>query len=478
MKKNAIVYSLLVVVFAIVALFCPSGDNFYGVWSLVPIVGMFAFSMATKRIIEGFVWASILAVFMKYRVITLSVFTTGLVNQFTNPDTVNLVILLSLIGALIGILDKSKVTVVFGEWAASKAKGEKKSLLLTFISSAILSFDGYLSTSSVATSMVPINGKFNVPKEMTAFTVRSAAVPAATFNPISTSTIFVASLLVINNFVPDGQGLAGYFKIAPFIFFDIILMVIALLAIFGLIPKLGAMKKAYEEVGDVEQAEAINESAVSDVSGEENTKKMPHLINYFIPIVTFIGSTIAFDFNTKYGLLVTLLVTGVAFVAQGIFTPDEYVDTILDGMKELLPIIAMNIIGLTMVQAVSELGFSDYIISFATGSVSGKLLPFIIFLIFGITEFFLTLNWGLWMMTIPTLIPLAAAVGANPYLTIGALLSAGLWGVNTCIISDVGMLTAYSSKIDLYKHYITNLPYNLLAMVLAAIGYLAAGFIF
>ena len=101
-----------------------------------------------------------------------------------------------------------------------------------------------------------------------------------------------------------------------------------------------------------------------------------------------------------------------------------------------------------------------------------------IFLIFSTTEFLVTLNWSLYIMAIPILLEISQSVGANTPLTIAALISAGLWGATACITSDIGLLTAYSTKVKVYDHFKTKLPYCVMAWVISAIAYLVGGLIF
>ena len=59
--------------------------------------------------------------------------------------------------------------------------------------------------------------------------------------------------------------------------------------------------------------------------------------------------------------------------------------------------------------------------------------------------------------------------------TVAALLSAGTLGIAAAISSDVGMLTASSTQVPLYRHWITNLPYNLAAAAIALVGFAIVG---
>ena len=124
------------------------------------------------------------------------------------------------------------------------------------------------------------------------------------------------------------------------------------------------------------------------------------------------------------------------------------------------------------------MGFAPYIVGLTAHVLSPKLLPFIIFVVFAITEFLVSFNWSLYMMALPIVIPLAAATGANPYLTIAALICAGIWGSQGCLYSDGALVAAAATKTDVYEASTTAIQYTVIAVVLSAVCFLVAGFIF
>ncbi|WP_225969141.1 hypothetical protein, partial [Treponema pedis] len=73
--------------------------------------------------------------------------------------------------------------------------------------------------------------------------------------------------------------------------------------------------------------------------------------------------------------------------------------------------------------------------------VSPNLLPFIVFTVFCLSEWIMSLNWSLLLIAFPIILPAAISVGANPYLTGAAMISAGCFGCNMCYICDYTMLT-------------------------------------
>ena len=81
------------------------------------------------------------------------------------------------------------------------------------------------------------------------------------------------------------------------------------------------------------------------------------------------------------------------------------------------------------------------------------------------------------MIAMPIVIALAEALGANPYVGIAALVSAGVWGYLACFSADGGILVSGACSLSLYEENMAQIPYMVIALVLAALGYLVAGLV-
>jgi Na+/H+ antiporter NhaC len=125
-----------------------------------------------------------------------------------------------------------------------------------------------------------------------------------------------------------------------------------------------------------------------------------------------------------------------------------------------------------------QIGFVQYVITTAEPLMSPQLLPLIVFIVLGATEFITGTNWGMYIIALPIVIPLSMAVGANPILAVAAVLSAGVWGSHICFYSDATILTSAACGCDNFRHAITQMPFGFIAAGLSAIAFLIAGFIF
>ena len=97
---------------------------------------------------------------------------------------------------------------------------------------------------------------------------------------------------------------------------------------------------------------------------------------------------------------------------------------------------------------------------------------------FSCSEFLYSLNYTLYQIAIPVLMVVLTKVGANVPLCLGALISAGLFGANACVVSDLGIISARSCRVKVYDQYRTSLPYFVIAAVITAVLYLICGFVF
>ena len=74
-------------------------------------------------------------------------------------------------------------------------------------------------------------------------------------------------------------------------------------------------------------------------------------------------------------------------------------------------------------------------------------------------------------------IPMAVAMGGNILLTIGAVVSAGIFGDHCSPLSDTTILSSMSVGTDLFSHVKTQLPYALVTAACATALYVVFGFV-
>jgi Na+/H+ antiporter NhaC len=77
---------------------------------------------------------------------------------------------------------------------------------------------------------------------------------------------------------------------------------------------------------------------------------------------------------------------------------------------------------------------------------------------------------------IPIAVQMAETLHVNPYISIAAVLSGGVFGDHSSPISDTTIISSMASACDHIDHVKTQLPYALLAGGIAAVLFLITGF--
>ncbi len=480
-NKKLLKILLLIATAVILVLFFilnPSGDNL-GWFSVVPPVFVMAFILLTNEIILGLIIASLFACFMIFK----GAFFTEYVGQFfgtlMNEDFVWVILVCGFMSALVLVIERSGGAIAFGNLIAKKAKTRKGVLLWTWLLGVVVFLDDYLNALTIGSSMPKATDKHKVSREMLSYIVDSTAAPVSVLIPISTWAAFAANLLEANEWAPEGQGMLYFIKTLPYNFYAWSAVLIVPLVILGVVPVIGRMKRA-EERAQTTGVLAPPGSEKIDLRGDEklNIPDKPRIINFFLPIIVLIIATIFFDVDLFMGSAVGIVFAFFLYVPQKIITIKEFMVLLVDGFKNMMFMFAIIALGYTFGGLLDQIGFIQFVIDNAKEIMNPQLMPFIIFLVFGITEFLTGSNWTLYIIALPIVIPLSMALGANTALSVGALLSAGVWGSHICLYSDATLITSAATGCDNYEHALTQMPYGFIAAGFSAILFLISGFIF
>jgi tetracycline resistance efflux pump len=425
-------------------------------------------------------------------------------------------------GALINLLIQTGGALAFGSFGSKVAKGPRSSMFMTFVLGCIIFIDDYLNALSVGEAMKRVTDKYKVSRQMLAYIVDSTAAPICVIIPISTWAVFFGGLLVDNGIAESGKGIEVYIQAIPYMFYPWFAVLIVMLVSLRLMPELGPMKKAEEATRagkpfDCELVRDINKSgpsalktpegsdhfAVQAIEQEFNNSQpqaahhiaMPHhtsdeyavnaiedefdagnhngkLHNFIVPMLALIGFTVYFDIDVWKGLICTLLLTIPFYGFQRVLTVNQMMEGMMDGFKTMLPAISTVIAAFIFKDVCDKLLLPQFVIDNLTPYMSAAMLPALVFVAMAILSFATGSSWGIFAVSIPIVMPLATAVGADIPLVIGALLSASSFGSQACFYSDSTVLAAQGSGCDLISHAVTQLPYCLLAASLAFVGFI------
>ena len=486
--RAVIVIALVLSCAALVTRFLPEDPAMYGVFSLIPAIFLIAYIFATKRVVEGLVLAALVGVIMVSRPGTVGegtwlgnafgMFSGMLLDTMLDEDIAWLIIVCGLMGSIIALIEKTGGAFAFGRWAATRAKTRKSALIWTWILGIVIFIDDYLNSLTVGACMSKLTDRHRVPREFLAYVVDSTAAPVCVLIPISTWAVFVGRILETYQWAPEGEGLFYFIRTIPFNFYGWIATLIVPLAILGIIPAMGPMKEAFRRVQEGGPlAPPGSEKIDIHGGGEVEIPENPSIINFIVPILVLVASTILLDVDMQLGVLFTLGFMYVFYLVQGVLTPEEFVDVSIEGFKSMLLPLLLMVLAFLFARVNAEIHFTEYVITTATGLVTPKLMPLIVFIALSITEFITGTNWGMYIIALPIVIPLAQNMGVNMALAVSAVLSAGVFGSHICFYSDATVITSSATGCDNMRHAVTQLPYGLLAAALSAVLFLIFGVI-
>ncbi|MBQ9060332.1 MAG: sodium:proton antiporter [Firmicutes bacterium] len=484
-RKSLTVAAIIIIAAFIVNFFLPKDPADFGVLCTIPALLMIVYIFVTKRIIEALTIGAVVGFIMCSEPGTNVMwdFSESLLNTMMSEDIAWLIIVCGLMGGIISLIERSGGAYAFGQWASARAKSEKAALIWTWILGCIIFIDDYLNSMTVGSCMAPLTDKHKTPREMLAYVCDSTAAPLCVLIPITTWAVFCGRILTANGWQEDGASEIGMFiKTIPFNLYAWIAALIVPLVILGVIPKIGPMKKAYQRVAEggplaPPGSEKITILESDKEDGEMNIPENPHMFNFFVPIIVLVVATIVFDTDMEMGVLATLLVMFVMYMAQNIMSASEFWDIIIKGIQNMILPLMLMVMAFVFADMNETIGFTAWCIESATKVMTPATAPMIIFLVLACTEFITGTNWGMYVIALPIIIPLAMSIGVSMPLVVGACISAGVFGSHICFYSDATVLTSAACGCDNFRHAFTQMPFGIMAAILSFIGYAIMGFV-
>lgn len=431
------------------------------------IVFTLYYTLLTQRVLETLVWASFLGIAMLNGTSVITGLQTQLYKTMGSEDFIWIVLMCGLLNVFSKLLGKTGSLHAFAGLIRKKVKKAGQLNLATWLLQFPLFFDDYMTIAVGGSIMAPIYDDYGVPREEGAFLIHTLAEPLRVLCPVTSWAAFLGGLFVSSKLVPREEAMLAFFKSIPFSFYAMVSFAGTFLFAVGMLPKLGSLrnpKKAeYRALGSEE---------------EEGGKSGGTLIDFFLPIMALIAGAFICDFDVVPALIVILPVTVFYYLSRGVVAPDDIENCLVEGFAEFMSLIILFCTTYMLNDILVDLDYITYLADVVKHSVNPDLLPLVVFVVFSISEAVMSLNWGLMLIVFPIVVPVAVAIGANPYLTAAAIISAGCFGCNFCYICDYTMLTSSVFGLKAGNHATDCLPYSFIFAAITALMYWGAGYIF
>ena len=201
------------------------------------------------------------------------------------------------------------------------------------------------------------------------------------------------------------------------------------------------------------------------------------LLNFFLPMTVLVAATVYYDIDLLLGSLVASIFTMILYMAQKLMAFDQLVESMLDGFKLMLLPFAIVAAGYMLKDVNDSLEMTPYIMDSVIPYLNKEIFAAVIFVVMAAIVFATSSAWGMFVISLPIVIPLAQGVDASIPLVIGALMSAAAFGSHACFYGVSTLLSAQGAQCTTMQHALTQLPYALLAGALSIILLVVAGFV-
>ena len=465
----------------------------FGVLSIVPILIAVFLSIKTKNVILS-LFSSVfcdLFILNGYNPLetTKVLVSKYFINQLTDSYNAGVIVLMIFIGGFIELMMMSGGAYAFAESFKNSINSKRKAQLLAYFTGIMIFFSDLGTPLIVGPIFNPFFKRLKISKEKLAFILDSTSSPVAVLVPFIGWGVFIIGLLqkefeLLNLNLSDYES---FIKSIPFNIYPILALTI--------IPTLTLLKldfgpmKTFEENLSLENGDSKKEI---EVDNSKYQVENAHGSFVWLPILVLLGtlfSMLGVSFITSRvsgGAFRAALTSGylyAALVLMGLMlfykskSFKEIFSIYLNGMKKMSEIVIILILAWSLGVINKDLGADQFLIGFLKSlDINSGFIPAIAFLFGAVISFSTGSSWGTFSIMIPLVIPMAITFNAPLYVTIGAILSGGLFGDHVSPISDTTILSSAGAGCDHIDHVKTQTPYALINAVLAIIVFLIGGF--
>lgn len=466
----------------------------YGFWSLIPPLLTIALALVTKNVFVSLFIGILTGSFVLNAFSPLTSINGALYAIVDSMSQSNTIIIGSIlmIGAVIHLIEKSGGIEGFVQVVVKKKgiiKTKRGANLFTWLLGLAVFTSGSLSCMVTGAVSRPVNDSMKVPHEKSAFIVHATSTPWCVLFPFSGWLASMAGYLVSGG-VPEGEAVSVLFQSIGLNFYCILAIVLVLMvALFQ--KDFGPMAKAEERA---EKTGMLDDPAHVSVAAEENAPASgvkPRARNLLIPIGVLMVVVFATLLITGKGdltqgagmqallwaVVASLLTILIMSIVQKVFTVEQAIHEMFQGMGHMLPVAFVLLFGFTMGTVVKNLDTGSYLSGLFLKLLSPALLPALTFLIALLISFATGTSMGTMAIMAVISLPMAYDMGASIPLVAGAMFGGSIFGDHTSPISDTTIMTCSTTGCDIIDHVKTQMPYCVAIAVISFVLYVVCGFV-
>ncbi len=416
----------------------------------------------------------------------------NLVGVFYNKDSIKLSNIyvfgfLFLLCVITEIMAYSGGINAFVQWARKYIDTAKKTEFLTFIAGIIIFIDGYFNALIVGQATKPLSDANNSSREKLAYIIDSTSAPMCALVPISSLGAYMLGILATlgkeQGFLTIVSSIWGnyYAWFAIFVVFLTILWQV----------NFSAMKR-HVNVG-------INSLNQDNKASDGSISLLLVPIAALIFLITFLIFYSGYMVSGSVNIFVMLSNSdgGFALFWGGFFTliislvmsfrylkANFFLPIIYRSLKSIIPITIILVLAWCIGGVIkNDLQTGVYLANLSKTLLDANSLnahiaiPIIIFALSSIIAFCTGTSWGTLAIMLPISLNVADMNGVDFAFVMSAVLSGAVYGDHASPISDTTILSATGASCSVQSHFITQLPYANIAMLVSFVSFGIAGYL-
>ncbi|MDD3824145.1 MAG: Na+/H+ antiporter NhaC family protein [Sphaerochaetaceae bacterium] len=479
----------------------------FGIWSIVPPLVAVALAILTRKVVISLfvsIWIGGLIFSMGNPFGATAMTFTWMKDVMVDSWNARFLVLVALLGIGAAFMYKVGGSYALTRSLEQKLNNRKRAQFFAFILGIVVFFNDYVNSVIAGNASKDINARYRVSKEKLAYILDATAAPMATIGPVSDWIGFQVSLIAaafVSMSMVETQPYFAFLSSIQWNFYSILSLVAVPLFIFG--KDFGPMATA--ELRALKTGKLIDDGAVplSSVEmdlGDPINQEKANIWFFILPLVTLIGVGIWALWYTGGGpegknlmdaladTEVDVALTWAAFAMSLVgvilaliqkFSFKDIEDTVMGGIRTMLPAIIIMILAWAIGAVTDALGTADFVVGATESWMSPALLPFLIFVICMFISFSTGTSWGTMAIMTPIGIPLAFSIGGASLIPviIGSIFAGAIFGDHCSPISDTTVMASIFAGSDHIAHVKTQMPYAVLVAGISAVLYLLSSFI-
>jgi len=407
--------------------------------------------------------------------------------QIGKPFNSQIILLMILINGFVALIEGSGAIFAFGRYVNRSIRGPVQTQLATWMGGLAIFFTDSGNSLILGPIFQPLYRQVKICKEKLAYILDSTASPICVMIPFIGWGIYSISLIQ-GSFeslgIPDDPFFT-FIKVIPFQFYPIL----ALLTVPTIILSkrnfslMNQFQKRYEQSLAPDSSSPVEKRTGGEGEASASTVLIPMAVLFVLMIAGFLYFYLTLGKLPGSKIRVTLMIAYVlATTACGYLINKNSAGNrknlsalYLKGVTRIAPVLAIIIFAWSLGDICNQVGTGKYLGGFIQSGIPIYLFPALVFLLGGVMSFATGSAWGTFGIMMPIALPIAHDIGAPMLLTIGAVLSSGLFGDHCSPISDTTILASMGADCKHADHVNSQIPYALTTATCALFAFVIAG---